>query len=1185
MICLGCQQKIMDNVESCPFCSAKYNTEKLRFIKYLGDADSLVGYQKSYKLILLKNIFKCIQAGEELSVDKIMCKIKEFYLNRIHNGLSADYDVDARIKNITENTTIYDIWAVFKANPYNVINNQGFLFLEKNSRGELIFVLPDDIVGDLNQSECDNLLALIDKKLDLYYSKYGGEIQANEGDVRSGEGLSEDSSCKSEATNESINDKATKIIPIDKTHLSVRSKHCLMRSGYMTVQDIIFLRAEDLYHIRNMGQKSVEEILGLIADNNNGKLIYDEPTLVEETIKIDEMDLNSPLENTRLSVRAKNVLRREGYKVVGDIIAITEEQLYSFRSVGHLTVQEILEFVRNSRYANKLETSEDEGETSVLLQSIKSTNLSTRAKNALQNGGYQVVGDILDLTEPELCELPKVGANTVEEILLFSITLKQTLADNSIGDSERNGESIKYPYFEISVECENIPVTVLSYFGMPPSLIKKLQGQGIYKLGQLKKMDYATIRVAMDSDWNKLLHFTLSEFSNGCVAATKLFLDNISQEEDLSFIVGRSRGATLQELGDKRGLTREGVRQNIEKPLKFIKPIAVCLAKTLIKKMQVKYLTLQDIYDVYDNDDYDAIISYALHESEEIETIDSLGLYFIKDNVSYNAILSQAIAEYVGEGVFWKREIATLVEILQEKNLSFVDLSDVWFYMLSQGYKVYGEYVVPHTVPYGNLLAIIIDEDFPNGISFSDESEVALLRERAYVKFDELNLPKEDRPLSARVIDLLVLCDRGRWISPNRVFIDISTLETVKAFIDESEQNIIYYQALFNQFEGLLSMTSDVFNYHYLHGVLKYYYGSEYSFNRDYLQKETGVKTGNLESRIYEYISSKGEAVSRKELKEHLKISSDIMISNVIAGSRNIFQWEFNYYNCLGNVDIQKIEEEFLNEIITEMFAENQNYCSAKMVFEYCQQLMPELLERNCIKNATNLFYLVATLMGDKYKYRIPHILPQDSLLSTTEDIARMFVQNPKTLKWDEFSTMSERYGWGQSTAVIIFESLTKDNYYRISRTEYLRKEELIISREDIMQIVDILKMYLSDKEYVGVWEIKFNRFPNIGYEWTAHLLEAVVSCYIRELKIITPSFGSNKTERGLYVPFDSELTTFDEVVLKVMRNSDVKSLTESEMYTMLVLSGVIKNSIPNELKESQLIEFKDGVYTIKESV
>ena len=61
---------------------------------------------------------------------------------------------------------------------------------------------------------------------------------------------------------------------------------------------------------------------------------------------------------------------------------------------------------------------------------------------------------------------------------------------------------------------------------------------------------------------------------------------------------------------------------------------AVCLAKALIDKVRGKYLTLQDIYDVYDNDDYDAIISYALNESEEIEIMDSLGLYFIKGSIS-----------------------------------------------------------------------------------------------------------------------------------------------------------------------------------------------------------------------------------------------------------------------------------------------------------------------------------------------------------------------------------------------------------------------------------------------------------------------------------------------------------------------------------------------------------------------
>ena len=233
MICLSCQQKITDNVECCPFCHAKYNAEKLRFIKYLGEADSLVGYQKSYKLILLRNIFECLQASEELSVDKIMYRIKEFYLNRVQNGFEPDYDVDARIKNITENTTLYDIWAVFKANPYNVINNQGFLFLEKNIRGELIFVLPDEITGNLSQHEYTNLLALINKKIDLYYAKYGELPIVESSNVPAMVDIREDD-------DESlIHLTEGKIIPIENTRLSVRSKHCLMRSGYMTVQDIL----------------------------------------------------------------------------------------------------------------------------------------------------------------------------------------------------------------------------------------------------------------------------------------------------------------------------------------------------------------------------------------------------------------------------------------------------------------------------------------------------------------------------------------------------------------------------------------------------------------------------------------------------------------------------------------------------------------------------------------------------------------------------------------------------------------------------------------------------------------------------------------------------------------------------------------------------------------------------------
>ncbi len=43
-------------------------------------------------------------------------------------------------------------------------------------------------------------------------------------------------------------------------------------------------------------------------------------------------------------------------------------------------------------------------------------------------------------------------------------------------------------------------------------------------------------------------------------------------------------------------------------------------------------------------------------------------------------------------------------------------------------------------------------------------------------------------------------------------------------------------------------------------------------------------------------------------------------------------------------------------------------------------------------------------------------------------------------------------------------------------------------------------------------------------------------------------------------------------------------SVTENELYTLLVIAGIIKNTLPNELKESKRLSYKDGVFTVKES-
>ena len=1184
MICLSCQETMPDNVTVCPHCGAVYSQEKLRFIKYIGEPNSLLGYQKSYKLVLLKYIFEYLKAGKELSVDRIMFNIKSFYLNRVNQGRPADYDVDERIKNISADTSIYDLWAVFKANPYNVLNNQGFLFLEKNSSGGLVFVLSEPLLETLSNNDYISLGRFIEAKIKLYYDKHNENekvaFQAKDNfDEACLDGQADnpcptvlDVNTSSVETDSGISDSAE--IRIEDTNLSARSKNCLIRNGYFTIGDLGNLSGEEIISIRGIGQKSISEIKDFIKSNNillNGQDYYK---------AIDETDLEGKIEDTSLSVRSKNVLIKEGYIKIGDLVSITEEDLQSMQGLGNSSVNEIASFIKKICAANAIKTAFASDNDNITLHPIKSTSLSNRAKNSLIEAGFKLVGNILDLTAPKLCAIQGLGGTTVEEIMGFIISVKQIMVESN--DFYKVDSSINYPYAKISEDCEDVPIRVLTYWGMSPSLIRDLQGLGINKLQQLKHMDYKQIQTSLKSNWFKLLYYTLDDFTHGIVYAIEKFLGSIYNEEDLSYLIERSKGATLQEIGNRRGITREGVRVKIEKPLKYIKPMAVCLVKALLKKAGTPYLMLQEIYDVYDNDDYDAILAFALNESEEIETITALGMFFIKGPVSYNKILSDTVKEFVGEGVFWNKNINSLTDLLQDKNLSYIDVNDIWLYMIGLGYKVYGEYVAPHAISYGVLLSIIIEESFPQGIEFSDANEMEKLRKLAYERFGDLGLPQDDRTIVARITNSLVLCDRGRWIAPANVAMEMSTLDVIKEYIDSSSDNTIYYQALFNRFSGLLAMTSDINNYHFLHGVLRLYYGDEYIFSRDYLQKKKGDISGSIEQRMYRYITEKGVAASKQEIKEHLNIFSDIMIVTVVSRSPEIIQWEYNYYNCMSNIKIDPTENEFLEEIINQYFTELTGYCSAKLLFDYCNQLMPEMLKRNNVETPSNIFYVVGALFKDKYKFRYPHILPLSSANYTTEAIARNFIKELDIIHRDDVIAKFLNLGWGYSTIICVIDNILESNYYRISRNEYIKKSKFVIQEQQIGAIKCTIDSVRKQKEYIGNWEINYSELPDLGFAWTPYLLWIVVENFIPEYRGILPGYGIAKVERSLYVPVDSALNSLDEIVISVMKNNGTPELTENEMYNALIIAGVVKHSIPYELKESPLLIYKDGLYTIK---
>ena len=306
------------------------------------------------------------------------------------------------------------------------------------------------------------------------------------------------------------------------------------------------------------------------------------------------------------------------------------------------------------------------------------------------------------------------------------------------------------------------------------------------------------------------------------------------------------------------------------------------------------------------------------------------------------------------------------------------------------------------------------------------------------------------------------------------------------------------------------------------------------------------------------------------------------MIVTVVSRSPEIIQWEYNYYNCMSNIKIDPTENEFLEEIINQYFTELTGYCSAKLLFDYCNQLMPEMLKRNNVQTPSNIFYVVGALFKDKYKFRYPHILPPSSANYTTEAIARNFIKELDIIHRDDVIAKFLNLGWGYSTIICVIDNILESNYYRISRNEYIKKSKFVIQEQQIGAIKCTIDSVRKQKEYIGNWEINYSELPDLGFAWTPYLLWIVVENFIPEYRGILPGYGIAKVERSLYVPVDSALNSLDEIVISVMKNNGTPELTENEMYNALIIAGVVKHSIPYELKESPLLIYKDGLYTIK---
>lgn len=146
----------------------------------------------------------------------------------------------------------------------------------------------------------------------------------------------------------------TRSITIEDMELSVRSYNCLKRAGIMTLGDLMDKTLDQMQKVRNLGRRSLREIIEKMDDYDVTLLgldddfdldeIYVNSNNITNSDETEEMNKRSiTIEDMELSVRSYNCLKRAGILTLGDLMDKTLDQMKKVRNLGKRSLREIIE--------------------------------------------------------------------------------------------------------------------------------------------------------------------------------------------------------------------------------------------------------------------------------------------------------------------------------------------------------------------------------------------------------------------------------------------------------------------------------------------------------------------------------------------------------------------------------------------------------------------------------------------------------------------------------------------------------------------------------------------------------------------------------------------------------------------------------------------------------------------------
>ena len=520
-----------------------------------------------------------------------------------------------------------------------------------------------------------------------------------------------------------------KLLSIEETDLSVRSKNALHRVGVSTIGDMMEYDADKLSLIRNLGAKSITEILEKIEyyknykdSNSHGITDVDESQLIIDYLSLNDVKTETL---TLISARAYNQLIFNGYDKLEKFIFMTVDDLMLIEGMDKNSAIEIFReckyYINENKdkikeFSDKRKKEEDISHLSVFevpyadlrdkvayyvkVNDIEISDilLSARPRNRLIACGYRSMSDIVFMSKNDIKLLGHLGENSVSEIFDV-INQYRSIHENRI-KLYANGET------SALIDNNTIENKILKIY-------HALEFRGL-TLDELSKQLNQSVEISTErikKVIGKLLANKILEYVDyRCYKVYPRFVDYYLKSDidtrEKEMIASRLSGLTLDEIGTNFSITRERVRQVLKRSVEKIKEQYVLeTGDNIFDEDYYKYL-----YETYDFD-HDESSPWLGVPAETWRYLDTAGSKkgalslesALKDTDNLEAALRLRIKNYINrnkiyiDGKWVEKTRAELEPIIVKKRCT----EDVTF---TQFVDIFNEFLQEEEIPYNEKL-------------------------------------------------------------------------------------------------------------------------------------------------------------------------------------------------------------------------------------------------------------------------------------------------------------------------------------------------------------------------------------------------------------------------------------------------------------------------------------------------